>query len=51
MFYGCHGNGDNVILSIMISNDSRKSHQIWRKTDKNSTSGEQIYGGGGGGGG
>ena len=43
-----NGNGDDVTISIMISTDlqqdSRKSHQIWRKTDKNSRSGEQIYG-------
>ena len=50
LFYGCHGNRDDVIMLIMTSNDlqydSRKSHQIWSKTDKNSRGGEQIYGGG-----
>ena len=48
LIYGCHGNGEDVIILIMISNDlqseSRKSHQSWRKTDKNCRSGEQIYG-------
>ena len=38
LFYGCHGNGGDVIISIMILNDlqqdSGKSHQIWRKTDQ-----------------
>ena len=36
------------MISLMISNDlqqdSRKGHQILRKTDKNSRSGEQISG-------
>ena len=35
---------DEVITLITISNDCRKSHQIWRTTDKNLMSGEQIYG-------
>ena len=33
---------------IICNKIPTKSHQIWRKTDKNSRSGEQIYGGGGG---
>ena len=37
-------------LWYQIIRNKIKSHQIWRKTDKNSWSGEQIYGGGGGGG-
>ena len=47
LFYGCHGNEDAEIIPV-ISNDlrfdSRKSHHIWRKTDKNSRSGKKIYG-------
>ena len=48
LFYGCYGNGDDIILLNTKSNnlqyDSTKSAQILRKTDKNSRRDEQTYG-------
>ena len=44
LFYGCHDNGDDipVMISNYLQQEFRKSHQIWKKTDKHSTSGEHM---------
>ena len=45
LFYGRHGNGNQLWYQMNNNKILGKSPKVWMKTDTNSRRGEQIYGG------